>query len=852
MVNGFSYSLQQVEELVTREFGWNGQMSGDNSEFVCYCPVHGDQNASLHVGLKNGSILMNCMSHGCNVYKHLSDNKAWPQQMESRAAAEKADKEYEKKYPERAQAKFKWNSIPVSAKKARDYAKALRNTMEFTEKDGSKTKLKRTLTHVYADGDTAHSVVARYDGEGHKKRIFQYSYGWYDEHDEAKRPTDPDKPQWQIKGWSSETKHMLYALDVVRANVNATVVVVEGEKAADFGNSTINGRYPEYVFTTFKGGTQAVALSDWSPLEGRDIIVLPDADSAGVLAGQEVYNQLKGIAASVSVVDILAFDVPAKWDIADYAERDETMPKFLDVIGSSGAPPTPPPPADGGDSGGGENDDDDEGVSRRLVFEHAKNGSHYRECVEWFNQRYGFLVEGGRMNVVVLDNLKNNPENAVIPEQVFHSAVQNVRIQKTENGATTPASKYWATSNCLKFEKAAITPHKPRIFKDEEGRPIINLWQGFDAETMDQTGSCQKFLDHLNFVCSGETAPDELHEFILIFLARMVQEPHKRQGAILLFRGEQGSGKSIIGEYLRRMVGNKASMTVNKLDRITGQFNSQLSGKILCRVEEAKIPKNEHYEALKDLSTNPYFTMEAKGKTQVTRENYIHFIFTGNYEYMAPVAEKERRLVPVDVPSDHIYDQSYFNPLVEEMEGGGPGALFKYLKEYQLPKKFLPIPQSNALSNQKKQTRSFSAESMFLDWYAKTLKNKGLQSGPQGPSFLPWRQGEEHDRVIFWDTFNAWQIENMPQNKRLTRRFFYRFFEDFQFGTGRVGRVIDNNPKGRFASRYSGTQLLTFPDLQEAKDTFMEHVANDETYDVYSKDDAQQSFIKEKEHMSHE
>lgn len=848
MADGYNYTLQQVEDLVTREFGWAGEIS-QSGDFVCYCSIHGDKNASLHVCLKNNKILIRCFSHGCEkqIYADLSSRGAWPQQLESREAAEKANKSYEKKYPERVQSTFKWNSIKVSHKDAVNQLNRIKDTITLRDAEGHPVQFHKKMVHVYTDGESAHSIVARYDAVGKKKRILQYSFGWYDSHDEPNRPVDPNNPRWQIKGWSSEVKHMLYALTYLIVNDSETVVVVEGEKAADYGNSFIRGHYPNFVFTTWKGGSQAVDRTDWSPLSGRNVIIIPDADDPGVNAGKTAFDAISKIAKDVKIIDILSFNLPKGWDIADYPQKEINAPKFVNLVDTA-ATATATATATDADTatatGTAKTTAGDIGIKKRVVFRYAPDGSHRDDCITWFNKRFGMLVEGGKMNVIIMENIKNNSESAVIPENVFHSACANVRIQHLENGALKPASKYWVTGDRRTFDRAVIMPHKEKTYVDEDEKSVINLWQGFAAENMDQSGSCQRFLDHLAFVCSGENNPEPLHTFILTFLARMIQEPHKRQGAILLFRGDQGSGKSIIGEYLRAMVGIKASMTVNKLDRITGQFNAQLSGKVLCRVEEAKIPKNEHYEALKDLSTNPYFTMEDKGKTQITRENYVHFIFTGNYEYMAPVAEKERRLVPVDVPDTQIHDQEYFNRLVVEMDGEGPGALFKYLKEYKLPKNFLPIPQSEALSNQKKQTKSFSPESMFLDWYAKCLKNKGLQSGPTGPSFIPWKYSEELDRVMFWDTFNAWQKENAPVVRQLTRRFFYRFFEEFQFGTGRLGRKIDNPIKGRFCSRYSGTPLLTFPHLPDAKDVFMDHVGNDDTYDVFSKEDNQQVFEK--------
>ncbi len=834
MSDSFNYTLQQVETLCTNEFGWQGDVS-PNGEFICYCPIHGDKNASLSVALKNGRILIRCWSHGCEkqVYQYVSQRGAWPQQLETKELADKANKAYEKKYPERAQSNYKWNSFVVTHDEAVRYSNKIRDTITLTDRAGAPTIFKKKSVHIYTDGQSAHSIVARYDAAGKKKRIFQYSYGYFDSHDDPSRPTDPNNPKWQIRGWSSDTvKHMIYGMTFIRSFDEATVIIVEGEKAADYGNTKIRSVYPDYVFTTWKGGAQAVGMTDWSPLEGRNVIIIPDADEPGVFAGNAVGEALQGVAKSTKVVDIMSTGVPEKWDIADYPDPKIKAPKFLDIVGGYQEDFVP----DYGQDRSEEVHSDF--ITKRVIFPYRHDGSQRQDALEYFNERYGKLYEGGKLFVVDIKRIRQNPESSVIPEPIFHAANQHVKVQLVEKGQLKPASKFWLSNDHRSFERAVVNPAGKTFYTDETGKTCVNLWPGIAAEEMDQSGSCELFLEHLKFICSGEKDNGELHKFVLTFMARMIQQPNKRQGTILLLRGTQGSGKSIVSEYLHAMLGDKATLTVNKLGRITGQFNKQLVGKLLCRVEEAKIPKNEDYEILKDLAVNKRFTMEEKGKTQVTRENFVHFIFTGNYDYMAPVAERERRMVPIDVPDDKIDDTAYFNALVNEMEGLGPAALYKYLKEYPISENFLPIPQTKALSAQRSQTKSFSQEGFVLEWYSRSLKNRGLQTGPTGPSFRPWKENEEEDRTTFWLCFEAWLKEH-SRNTLMTRRSFYKYFEEFQSGVGRLGRNIEKPTRGRFSSRYSGTQLLRFPNLRDAKDVFVEYVGDQDSYDVYGIEDGQ-------------
>ena len=69
----------------------------------------------------------------------------------------------------------------------------------------------------------------------------------------------------------------IFRLELVASSAatNATVFVVEGEKAADAG------RRLGLVCTTSSGGAAAAHLTDWSPLTGRNVVILPDNDEPG-------------------------------------------------------------------------------------------------------------------------------------------------------------------------------------------------------------------------------------------------------------------------------------------------------------------------------------------------------------------------------------------------------------------------------------------------------------------------------------------------------------------------------------------------------------------------------------------
>jgi putative DNA primase/helicase len=69
----------------------------------------------------------------------------------------------------------------------------------------------------------------------------------------------------------------LYNLDQLNANPNAVVVLTEGEKAADAAAAL----FPEYVTTTTLNGAQSPHKTDFTPLAGRTVWLMPDNDKPG-------------------------------------------------------------------------------------------------------------------------------------------------------------------------------------------------------------------------------------------------------------------------------------------------------------------------------------------------------------------------------------------------------------------------------------------------------------------------------------------------------------------------------------------------------------------------------------------
>ena len=142
------------------------------------------------------------------------------------------------------------------------------------------------------------------------KTVLPLSYGYWN--------GEKDNPCWWLKGYQSTDGKPLYNLHELTKNRTAVVLVVEGEKTTDAAKAMFKDE--NIVCVTWSGGSSAVSKTDWAPLYGRKVIIWPDNDVAGFKAAEDICSTLRKVGVkSLEVVDknILANELPAKWDLAD-------------------------------------------------------------------------------------------------------------------------------------------------------------------------------------------------------------------------------------------------------------------------------------------------------------------------------------------------------------------------------------------------------------------------------------------------------------------------------------------------------------------------------------------------------
>jgi hypothetical protein len=142
-----------------------------------------------------------------------------------------------------------------------------------------------------------------------------------------RRPDGKGGWLWGIKG----VRRVLYRLpDILAAARDQAVFIVEGEKDAD-------RLAEECVVAT----TCPMGAGKWDPaysaaLRARPVVILPDNDEPGRKHARDVAGALRGVAASVKIVELPG--VPAKGDVSDWFASGGTVSQLWAIVESTAEP----------------------------------------------------------------------------------------------------------------------------------------------------------------------------------------------------------------------------------------------------------------------------------------------------------------------------------------------------------------------------------------------------------------------------------------------------------------------------------------------------------------------------------
>jgi hypothetical protein len=701
-------------ERIAKALDSSATSSGNDDGSVSWktkCPSHVDKKASLSVTQAGDRVLVRCHA-GCSQGQVIESLKRMKLWISRKRKPE--DNEH-----------WEWAG-----------AAELGSEISIRQSPQDKRNIKRAAKHwLYHDAEgKLLGAVYRFEEPDGTKDIRPVTL-WHN--------SGSGELLWRFKAWPGARP--LYNWNLLNQYRDYKVLVVEGEKTADAANALL----PEgWIATTWPGGTKAINRANWDILRGRTVVMWPDNDDVGILAMENLgsiadrsgFSSFKGV---YPPKDIL----PPKWDLAD-SLPDNVNISVMNLIETAGEV----------------NKVDPNKVSSTfgppIMLE--------SEVCDLLNERFAAVDLAGKPYILVYPD-EIDPEPRLGSYDDYAKLYSNMKFIDTASGKIKKQIPTWWEHSNRKTYNNGITfePSKPKEF---DGK--YNTWQGFSVHPSKE-GSCDLFLRHIqDNVADGDTWA---YEWIMMWFSDIIQNPSVKSGTCLALRGQQGCGKSIVGEVFGAILGGDHYLVVDETETLFGKNNLITMKALLIQAEEAFWAGSKRdLGKIKHLITSHQHSYEDKFVKRFKAPNYSRLFVTSNEQWVVPAAADDRRFTVLDVNGRHARDREYFGEMIRQLEDGGYNHLMWIASQYDIDKNEIGDPlESEARDEQKTMTMD------IVDAWLYQALSKGILIPERATS---WQNTVySHDVLASIAEFarKRQQIRNTPGQKTIANRLSIIFKDRF-------------------------------------------------------------------------
>lgn len=363
----------------------------------------------------------------------------------------------------------------------------------------------------------------------------------------------------------------------------------------------------------------------------------------------------------------------------------------------------------------------------------------------------------------------------------------DLKLEYEENGKKRKKTKkdiFKENMHLIKIlDNVVFRPYGPNenpLTKEEN----LNLFTGFpyDKKNKKKTkinmNKIEIILNHMKILTNHD---DKHFNYLLCWLASIIQNPNKKTGVLLVFKSDQGAGKSSFFKWIgNKIVGKDWFLPINNANiLIDNKFNSEQQNKIFTMLDEAQT--NGKYilgnERMKTEITEEWLRIEYKGMEPYIVENRNNFVLLTNNDFPVKIDYSDRRYCCFNCSNEKIGDKEYFKEYFEILNDESVAEeFFLYLSILNI-KNFHceDIPETNL----KTQIRIDSAPTPIK--YALELFQTGyIKYGNDLNDILTLdEEAKGHiDSKKLYNNYKSYVINKCPNNKLYEYNGFIRKLKD--------------------------------------------------------------------------
>jgi hypothetical protein len=251
---------------------------------------------------------------------------------------------------------------------------------------------------------------------------------------------------------------------------------------------------------------------------------------------------------------------------------------------------------------------------------------------------------------------------------------------------------FWTSPATMVYKGTGFTP---------KATPptVLNYWIG--PIPAPHSGNWEILRDYLHdVICAGDSL---CFDYLINYMAHMIQRPEEKPGVMLVLLGGQGTGKGVYFSLLKA-IWPRTTLQVADIDQVIGKFNAPLERNyVICMDEALFAGDRKSMDRLKSTVTESSIQIEQKYQPSRVIESVHRFFAASNHDHFGNVERDDRRFAFYRVSDHRQQDTAYFSAVAAAISDPTTlGAMVHHLLHKDITSFDIRLkPQSQELQKQK-------------------------------------------------------------------------------------------------------------------------------------------------------
>ena len=234
------------------------------------------------------------------------------------------------------------------------------------------------------------------------------------------------------------------------------------------------------------------------------------------------------------------------------------------------------------------------------------------------------------------------------------------------NVGTSAFIPIWRKSHNIRtYENVDFLPYP------KECKPYtLNTFNGLKASRITSgEGDFSIFLNHIDILSGHDKAGTE---YLINYLAHLIQRPGELPRVALVFQSEQGVGKNVFFEYFaKQLLGIEYLLATADMDKVIGRF-PMINNKLMVIMDETSGKDSfSNSDKIKNIITAEQIAWERKGIDGTSINNCGRYLFFSNNLTPVKIEQSDRRYVVFKCANDVQNKTDYFDNLITAFKDQG-------------------------------------------------------------------------------------------------------------------------------------------------------------------------------------